>query len=162
MPTLCIGCNDGFYFLYIYSSPLSAPHWHALHIHAFHRQWLNLWQEEQGLALSTSPWMYPFTTHLSELEGFLEFSKEQLVLMILGCNEDFRHMKGDIFQLILPCTLFKERNSVHSLPASLQPSMEQHNTKWLPHHVMCVKSNLMQKHPSVFLSWHQCVTMYIL
>lgn len=161
MPTLCIGCNDGFYFLYIYSSPLSAPHWHALHIHAFHRQWLNLWQEEQGLALSTSPWMYPFTTHLSELEGFLEFSKEQLVLMWSLAAMKISGTWREIFFSSFSFALSSKRGTRCTVYQPLSSPQWNSRTKWLPHHVMCVKSNLMQKHPSVFLSWHQCVTIYI-
>lgn len=122
-------------------------------MHFTGKEWLTLRQEEQGPPPQYIPLDVPlYYTAVKDGGLFGVLQRTACTNVILHCNEDLGHMKGDIFQLILLCTLFKERNLVQSLPASLQPSVELHNTKQLPHCVTCVKSDFMQEHPSVFLA----------
>lgn len=126
---------------------------HCISMHFTRKERLNLWQEEQGLPPQYIPLdvpLYYTAVRAGGLFGVLQ--RTPCANVILHCNEDLGHVKGDIFQLILLCTLLKERNLVHSLSASLEPSMELHNTKQQPHRVACVKSNLMQEQPSVLLA----------
>lgn len=77
---------------YIYSSTLSASHWHALDIQAFHRQWLNLWQEEQGLSpqyISLDVSLYYTAVRAGGLFGVLQ--RTACANVILHCNEDLGH-----------------------------------------------------------------------
>lgn len=53
---------------------------HCISLHFTGSVWISD-KRSRICPLSTSHWKYPFTTQLSELEGFLEFSKGQLVLM---------------------------------------------------------------------------------
>lgn len=107
---------------------------HCITMHFTGRECPNLQKEEQGLPPQYIPLDVPLYCTAVRAGGlFRGLQRTACANVILHCNEDLGHMKGDIVQLVLLCTILKERNVVHSLPASLQPSMELHNTK----HALC-------------------------